>query len=63
MLRFTRRAALHSVLVAAGLALLASCSDRDSTGPNSDPLFKTGTHETDQTLLKSLIVFACVKPT
>ena len=26
----------------------------------SDPLFKTGTHETDQTLLKSLIVFACL---
>jgi len=26
----------------------------------SDPNFKTGTHETDQTLLKSLIVFACL---
>ena len=26
----------------------------------SDPHFKTGTHETDQTLLKSLIVFACL---
>ncbi len=26
----------------------------------SDPLFKTGTHEADQTLLKSLIVFACL---
>ncbi|MES2186813.1 MAG: ribonucleotide-diphosphate reductase subunit beta, partial [Pseudomonadota bacterium] len=26
----------------------------------SDPLFHTGTHETDQTLLKSLIVFACL---
>ena len=26
----------------------------------SDPLFKTGTPETDQTLLKSLIVFACL---
>ncbi len=25
-----------------------------------DPAFKTGTHETDQTLLKSLIVFACL---
>ena len=25
-----------------------------------DPNFKTGTHETDQTLLKSLIVFACL---
>ena len=25
-----------------------------------DPHFKTGTHETDQTLLKSLIVFACL---
>ncbi|HSO44468.1 MAG TPA: ribonucleotide-diphosphate reductase subunit beta, partial [Rhodoferax sp.] len=25
-----------------------------------DPQFKTGTHETDQTLLKSLIVFACL---
>lgn len=26
----------------------------------SDPNFRTGTHETDQTLLKSLIVFACL---
>ena len=26
----------------------------------SDPHFHTGTHETDQTLLKSLIVFACL---
>ena len=26
----------------------------------SNPHFKTGTHETDQTLLKSLIVFACL---
>ncbi len=26
----------------------------------SDPNFKTGTHEADQTLLKSLIVFACL---
>lgn len=26
----------------------------------SDPHFKTGTHEADQTLLKSLIVFACL---
>ena len=26
----------------------------------SDPLFKTGTHEADQTLLKSLIAFACL---
>src|SRR5256885_2018024 len=25
-----------------------------------DPAFKTGTFETDQTLLKSLIVFACL---
>ncbi len=41
MLRFTRRAALQSVFAAASIALLASCSDRDSTGPNATPLFKT----------------------